>query len=92
MAAATIMLMSATTPIVDGLAISTARQLARDGGGRRIRELAGLSRRELARMVATSEVNVWRWEETGRQPRGQLAVRYGAALSALLKANGEDAS
>jgi predicted transcriptional regulator len=79
--------MSDANPIVEGLEIMVGRELLRDGAAKAIRERAGLSRGELAQMVETSPVNIWRYEERGRQPRGEVAKRYGRVLRALIEAH-----
>ncbi|MDH6141008.1 transcriptional regulator with XRE-family HTH domain [Kitasatospora sp. GP30] len=54
---------------------------------RRIREAAGLSRRELADAIGVTRQAVGHWETGARQtPRGQLLDRYVAALRALQEA------
>jgi DNA-binding transcriptional regulator YiaG len=76
----------------EGLNLVLLRSLLANGGGRRLRERANLSRSELARMVGTTEVSIWRWEGSHRRPRGPLAQKYLAALAKvadLIEATGE---
>jgi DNA-binding transcriptional regulator YiaG len=56
------------------------RALARTGRGKEIRERAGLSRSELARLIGVTQPAVSRWESGERTPTGGCAVAYAKAL------------
>jgi transcriptional regulator with XRE-family HTH domain len=57
--------------------------LATSGEGRRIREAAGVSIRELADVLRKSPSTVARWERGETRPRADASERYEAALAAL---------
>ncbi len=82
--------MSDANPIVEGLEIMVGRELLRDGAAKAIRERGGLSRGELAQMVETSPVNIWRYEERGRQPRGEAPSGTGVCCVPLSKRTRHD--
>ena len=48
-----------------------------------LRRNKGVPRRELARIVGTTEQTIGRWEHGTRTPKGILLDRYVAALAAL---------
>ncbi len=56
------------------------RQAIASGRAARVRELAGLSRSELARRVGVRPATVSRWESGHRRPGGAKALAYGEAL------------
>jgi len=62
--------------------IARARRLAA-GSGRRIREAAGLSVRELASGIGVDASTLWRWETGRSRPRGDAAIRWQRTLQAL---------
>jgi DNA-binding transcriptional regulator YiaG len=74
------------------LQTSLVRRLLRDGAGREIRLAARLSQVELARLAGVSTSCLNRWESGSRQPTGELAQRYFAALATLAADLDEDAS
>jgi DNA-binding XRE family transcriptional regulator len=63
--------------------LAEARQLALSGGGRMLRELAGLNQSELARAVDVDQSTLWRWEAGERVPSGEHAIRYAKFLREL---------
>jgi transcriptional regulator with XRE-family HTH domain len=67
----------------DVLLLVEARELCRTGSARRIREAAGLSRRELAAGCGVTESTITRWELRIRRPRGAPAVKYAKLLRTL---------
>lgn len=58
-----------------GMATSTT-------GLKALREAAGLSQRELARMIGQEQSNISYWERTGKVPRSDLLVPIAEALGA----------
>jgi transcriptional regulator with XRE-family HTH domain len=56
------------------------RTAARSGRGKQIRQAAGLSRAEVARLAGVSPAAVSRWESHDRTPRGDTAAAYARAL------------
>jgi transcriptional regulator with XRE-family HTH domain len=67
------------------------RRLARNGGARAIREGAGISASEVARLIGVTPGAVSRWERGTRVPRGKIAEEWAALLrrlSGLPAANG----
>lgn len=70
----------------DALRISALRHLADSGRARELRLLAQLSLPEVAAACGVSHVCISRWERGERRPRGPGALRYGALLDALTKA------
>lgn len=60
-----------------------ARQYATTGAGKRIREGANLTGRELAVDVGVSHTTLLRWEEGESRPRGESAVRWAQLLDEL---------
>lgn len=67
----------------DLVRLSTARRLASNGEGRRLREAAGLTRAEVAATCGVTAVTIWRWENGHRSPHGVPALKYEHLLSAL---------
>jgi transcriptional regulator with XRE-family HTH domain len=65
--------------------IARARRLARTGEGRRIREAAAVSVRELAAAVGVDPTTVWRWETGQSIPKPEQARRWDAALRDLAR-------
>jgi DNA-binding transcriptional regulator YiaG len=65
------------------LEVSTARRLVRTGEAQTIRERAGVSQLEVARVLGVSDAAVSRWEAHERTPRADVAVRYAQLLRAL---------
>jgi transcriptional regulator with XRE-family HTH domain len=69
--------------------LARARQLGRSGQGRRAREAAGLSVRELAAAVGVEAGTLSRWE-TGRcRPRADAALRWLTTLDSLASETSE---
>lgn len=69
--------------------VSCARRLCFDGGGRRLREQAQLTLRELAGAVGVDPATLHRWETAAAVPRGDAAVRWIDALAAVSEPFGE---
>lgn len=65
--------------------VVAARQLARSGAARVLRESRGLSLADLAKAVGVSAVTVLRWERGENSPRSEHASRYGRILEELRK-------
>jgi len=63
--------------------LAEGRQLARSGRGARLRELAGLSQTDIAKLIGVSSSTVSRWESGERAPRSEHAVLYAKALRAI---------
>ena len=63
--------------------IATARELARNGAGRRIRLTAGLSLSEFSEAIGAAPSAICRWELGQRTPRPRAALRYAAVLETL---------
>jgi DNA-binding transcriptional regulator YiaG len=60
---------------------------------RRIRDDAGLTRREVAQILRTAPANVASWERVGgSSPRGVLALHYELLLRALMDVEQSPAS
>lgn len=59
------------------------RRLARNGGARAIREGAGISASEAARLIGVTPGAVSRWERGQRAPRGDVAQRWADLLRRL---------
>jgi transcriptional regulator with XRE-family HTH domain len=59
------------------------RRLARNGGARAIREGAGLSASETARIVGVSPAAISRWERGERTPRSEKAECWAQLLRRL---------
>lgn len=63
--------------------LAAARRLASTGEALRIREAAGLTRAEVARVVGVDRATVSRWEDGSRRPTGDAALRFAELLGAL---------
>jgi DNA-binding transcriptional regulator YiaG len=63
--------------------IVEARDMARSGAGRRIRIAAGVSHREVARVIGASASSVYRWETGDRVPRSPAGLRWAAEMKRL---------
>ena len=70
----------------DLLLLVEARESARSGRARRVRELAGVSQAMLGLAVGVDGSAISRWERGLRAPRGPAAVRYAQTLRVLAKA------
>lgn len=68
------------------LAISLARQAARTGDGRRLRESMDLLLREASSALGVNPATLSRWERAMHQPKGQRAVAYGDMIQFWLAA------
>jgi transcriptional regulator with XRE-family HTH domain len=68
------------------LLLIEAREAARSGRARRVRELAGVTQGALADVCGVDASAVSRWERGLRAPRGPAAVRYAQTLRVLAKA------
>jgi transcriptional regulator with XRE-family HTH domain len=60
-----------------------ARSAAATGRGRRLREAAGPSLVEMARLVGVTQPAVARWESGERRPNPNQAIAYAKALRRL---------
>jgi transcriptional regulator with XRE-family HTH domain len=60
-----------------------ARRLAQNGGARTIRQAAGVSASEVARLLDVTPGAVSRWERGQRIPRGAMAERWAEVLRKL---------
>jgi len=69
------------------LRLAAVRALAADGSARRIRQAARLSLAEVGNACGVDQSTVYRWETGKRAPRGTPAIRYGALLNALSRAD-----
>ena len=65
------------------LLIARARTWARSGEGRRRREEAQLSIRDVGRAIGLSNVTIHRWETQQNLPSGDSAVRWVELLDQL---------
>jgi len=63
--------------------ISRARSLTASGEGRRKRELASVTMRELASAIGVDAATLSRWETGTTSPRGAAAIRWLDALRVL---------
>jgi DNA-binding transcriptional regulator YiaG len=63
--------------------LTAARQVARDGTGRRVRLAVGASLSEIGRACGVSKSSVCQWERGRREPTGEHAVRYWTVIAAL---------
>lgn len=70
--------------------IRIARQACASGVARSLREVAGLSLREVASVVGVSAAAIHRWETGQRRPRGASAAKFGRTIASLNEA-GPDA-
>jgi DNA-binding transcriptional regulator YiaG len=75
--------MSITPQAARILQLKQARDWARNGRAREIREHADLSPADVASVVGVATSTVWRWETGQRRPYGDAAVRYAAFLDHL---------
>jgi len=62
-----------------------SREWAATGAAAAIRESAGLSLHEIARVVGVSPSTVLRWERGDHRPRGVCAIRYAQILQQLTR-------
>jgi transcriptional regulator with XRE-family HTH domain len=62
-----------------------ARRACKDGSAARLREQAGLTRSEMARLVGVTPAAVSRWESAERRPTGEPALAYARALRQLAR-------
>ncbi len=60
-----------------------ARDAARTGRARRLREASGLSQVEVARLVGVRPSTINRWEAQERVPHGDVAIRWVRVLHDL---------
>jgi DNA-binding transcriptional regulator YiaG len=67
----------------EALLLVRARRAVEDGSARRIREAAGLSQSEVARICGVTPAAVARWEQNERRPRGAAAIVYARLLNDL---------
>jgi transcriptional regulator with XRE-family HTH domain len=67
------------------LMLTEARDAARSGRARRIRELAGITQAELGTAVGVDGSTIHRWEHGTRRPSGAPALAYARALQTLSK-------
>lgn len=65
--------------------IAEAREAARSGRGRRLREALELAQTEVAAAVKVSSPTISRWEDGTRVPSGERAVRWAKLLRAFEK-------
>jgi DNA-binding transcriptional regulator YiaG len=74
----------ATKSEVDrAVAIAEGRQLAASGIARLVRQSAGLSLRDVARVVGIDPGTVWHWEHGSKVPTGKNAIAYRDVIAAL---------
>ena len=69
--------------IAELILIAEARQAAKSGRGRRLRQLAGLSQLEISAAVGVSQAAVTKWENGLRSPHGTGAVNWALLLREL---------
>lgn len=72
--------------------LGIAARRAEDGSGKAIRQDARLSLRLIAQSIGVAEATVSRWENGGRRPRGQAAIRWARLLAKLERANAKHAA
>ncbi len=65
------------------VALAAVRRMVSSGAARTIRQRAGVSQAELARSIGATPGAVSQWENGGRVPHGELALRLLATLIAL---------
>ena len=65
------------------LLIAEAREAARTGRGRELRQALDLSQSDIARTIRVEPQTISRWEGQRRSPRGAAAVRYARLLRLL---------
>lgn len=68
------------------VSLAKVRSLAASGTAKKIRVNSRLSLSEVAGACGVSEATVWQWENSGRRPRGDAALRYAELLEALSEA------
>jgi transcriptional regulator with XRE-family HTH domain len=66
--------------------LTEARDAAKSGRGRRIRELARVTQQELGTAVGVDGSAISRWECGTRRPSGEAALLYAKALKTLSQA------
>lgn len=71
--------------------LARARELARSGEGKRIRESARLTVGDIGRACGVDQSTIYRWEHGLRAPRGPAAVRYAELLTLLARGQGSGA-
>lgn len=69
------------------LRLTAARRAATSGEGRRRREAAGLSLREVAGALGVDPTTLQKWERGDRAPRGEPAIRWMDLLDQLAAAS-----
>ncbi|MET9339233.1 helix-turn-helix transcriptional regulator [Nonomuraea sp. NPDC003804] len=69
--------------------VTEVRHLCRTGEAAKLRHRAQASRGELAALVGVTETAISDWETGKFLPRGDNAIRYGAALDSLRAGLGE---
>lgn len=77
--------MTSTMTTQELLQLMAARRHAEDGTGRMIRQNAGLSMREVAEALNTTESRLARWETGQVRPRGAVGVKWVALLEELAR-------
>jgi DNA-binding transcriptional regulator YiaG len=65
------------------LQLTEARRLLRSGEARAIRQAAGLSLEEVARVCGVTPGAVSRWETSNRRPTGDAAVQFASLLAKI---------
>jgi DNA-binding XRE family transcriptional regulator len=70
-------------PMSSAKELLEARDAARTGRGRRLREACGLSQCEVARLVGVRPSTINRWEADQRVPHGEVAERWALVLRDL---------
>ena len=68
------------------LQLTEARRLLRSGEAREIRQAAGLSLHEVARVCGVTPGAASRWERGERRPTGDAAVSFAALLAKIREA------
>jgi transcriptional regulator with XRE-family HTH domain len=63
--------------------LAVTRMMLTNGTAQRLRERAGLSRRDIARHLDVTESTYSRWEAGLRSPRPDVALRLGDLLGKL---------
>lgn len=63
--------------------LSKVRALAASGEAKAIRLKHRISLSEIADACQVDQSTVWQWENGGRKPRGEAALRYAGLLDAL---------
>jgi DNA-binding transcriptional regulator YiaG len=67
------------------------RSLPEPAVRRVVRQRAGLSQGDVARVLGVNRVSVTRWESGAREPRRSNAVSYAALLDRLVRRSSPDA-